>query len=817
VDDEAAAWSGRRWQDFLVRLAIISLAVLWMYSPVCNPTLPADWLWDDDQLLTANLTVQHRVSPDPSTPPDHLGTLAKLWFNPDGADYFPLSYTALWAQWPFFSVDPRNGGPVLPGGPAVAWPPGYHLVTVLLHLLGALSLWKLFAVLKLPGAWLGALLFAVHPVCVESVAWVSELKNTLSLPLFIWACIHFIRFDELVEDDAAPDDPRVTLHYVLAIAFFLLAMFAKTSVVAMPVLILLYAWWKRNTVSVRDLVYAAPFFVISIVLGVITISYQHGRAIGQETIVVPSYIGDGSANYREGSVKVSSRTVEITTGDGSRIHAGPLQSEADYERVPRELRLRVREVGGRVGTTTFPDGIRVRVFDEPANKSVAVYAVDGRPIYAGPLRDAADLGKVPEQWQRRVSAVDRGIGWPSLKGFLSRLAIAGTSFLFYLGLFAWPVNLLPIYTRWDIDLLDLSRGGEAGEMLFYLLPIPVIIGAAWWFWRNRETWGRHALFAFGFFLLMVAPVLGFITISYMRITWAADHFIYLPMIALIGLMAAGVAGWFERTSESERSLIVAAAAVVIAALAVLSHNYAACWVNEDALWTHTLTYNENAWQAHNRLGAKKFSRGHVENIEPANRIPNLGAYHHFTRSTALRPDLGETHNNLGTAYSVRANAAAQRGDKAAADTNMRLAIEQFAEACRVTPHVPAIRLNLANAMASSGRFAEAADEYEKLLEREPGNPMLINNYGVALYRSGKKEEAIVQFRKALKIAPGLKDAQESLAVALGEKPDPMAQQPTAERPPQPGETVPPQPQSQPALPPLNLQPPSSPTLGPAVR
>ena len=82
------------------------------------------------------------------------------------------------------------------------------------------------------------------------------------------------------------------------------------------------------------------------------------------------------------------------------------------------------------------------------------------------------------------------------------------------------MHLLPIYPRWEVD----------PPKLWQFLAWPVILGAAAWLWSKRETWGRHAIFGFGFFLLMVLPVLGFITISYMRITWAADHFIYLPMM-----------------------------------------------------------------------------------------------------------------------------------------------------------------------------------------------------------------------------------------------------------------------------------------------
>lgn len=662
---------GDHWRDTLLHAAIIVLAVLWIYSPVYHPFFPPDWLWDDDQLLTANATVQ-------STTPE---ALAKLWFNPDGADYFPLSYTALWMQWPLFNM----------------WPTGYHLTTVLLHIAGSLLLWRLFNVMKLPGAWLGAALFAVHPVCVESVAWVSELKNTLSLPLFLLSAIAYIRYDDVAPHgsllDPTPDEsagdleaPAPTVssvgldsNYAAAIAFFLLAMFAKTSVVMMPVAILLYAWWKRGRVTERDVIRSAPFFLISLILGIITIYYQHGRAIGQETIIV----------------------------------------------------------GG-------PD---------------------------------------------------------------SRIATAGMSILFYLKLIFWPVHLLPIYPKWEVD----------PPKVWQFLPWPIIAFVAWWLWQKRATWGRHVLFALGFFLLMVLPVLGFITISYMRITWAADHFIYLPMISIVGLVAVGITTWYGRMSTGERPALVAATAAVLGLLALGSFRYAGAWVNEDALWTHTLMYNENAWQAHNRLGAKKFSRGHVDDLPP-NALPNQfssglrraiesrGAFHHFTRSTALRPDLGETHNNLGTALSARAQMAGQRGDQAAAKQLMDKAIEQFAEACRVTPHVPAIHVNLANALAASGRFDEAAKKYRELLDQAPDNAALWNNYGVALFKKGDKAPAIEAFRKALSIDPNLKDAKESLAVATGQ----------AEAPQQPG-----QPQGQPAAPirspgeQLQLNPPQSPTLGPS--
>ena len=606
-EQPAAHNRAHHYRDLLLQAAIIVLAGLWIYAP----TYHGDWLWDDDQLVTANRTVQSTS----------LEGLTKLWYNPDGADFFPLSYTALWAQWPFFGLRPT----------------GYHVTTIVLHLIGSLLIWALLARMRIPGAWLSGLLFAIHPVAVESVAWVSETKNTLSLPLLLLSCLCWVSQDE------AASGPRRTRLYALSIVFFLLSMLAKTSVVALPVVMLLYAWWKRGTVSQQDAIRTAPFFLISIVLGIITIQYQHGRAIGAETILVG--------------------------------------------------------------------------------------------------------------------------------GVASRIATAGMAILFYLKQIVWPVVLLPIYPRWEVD----------PPKIWQFLAWPVIGAALALIWANRGTvdrpqWGRHAVFGLGFFLLFVAPVLGFVTISYMRITWVADHFIYLPMIGVIALIGAAAARWYDEVEETAQPLILAGGAIILATCALLSFRYANAWASEDALWTHTLKSNHNAWQAHNRLGAKKFSRGDIE-----------GGYYHFTQSTRLRPDLGETHNNLGSALSAKG-----RSDEA---------IKEFSEACRLTPHVPAMHVNLANALFARGRFAEAAEKFGELVDKEPQNPSLVNNYAVALFRKGDREEAVRQFRRALELNPDLKDAREGLAVATGERPDP-----TTAQPPRPAEAAAP---AMPAIPVMPLRSPAS--------
>ena len=731
--------SAARWRDFLFQFAVIVLACLWIYAPVCNDnwrwdprfnqfvhrTSPkqgdvpivrdqgGDWLWDDDQLLTQNLTVQHRVTPDPRVPADTWATLVKLWTSPEGADYFPLSYTALWMQWPFFGMNSF----------------GYHVTTILLHIAGALLFWRLLHVMQVPGAWLGGLLFAIHPVCVETVGWVSEIKNTLSQPLFMLACTAFVQFDE------ERDGSRAAKFYVLAVVLFLFTMFAKTAVVMFPFLILAYGWWKHGFVVDRR--------------GVTTLLLA-GASLA--LTVVPEMVWLKA--LRDG---VSTWTIWTTCGVIALV--GPLASVAlaIFAMAPQRAVGGSSEAGGR--------------------KTLEQYTLYALPFFW--ISAVLGLATCYFQWSRAIGQEAIPVG-----GVASRIATAGMAILFYLWKTIWPFNLLTIYPKWQVD----------PPQVWQFLPWPMLIAAGWWLWGNRgtaekPTWQRHVLFVAAFFLLMLLPILGFITISYMRITWVADHFLYTPMIAVLGLLAAAIATWYSRAQESERPAALAVGAILLAVLGYSSFRYAHAWVDEEALWPHTIAGHPNpchqgcgCWQAHNRLGAKKFAKGDLE-----------AAHYHFQNSTRLRPDLGETHNNLGTTHSARSQMAAQQGNQEAAKREMDLAIEQFREACRVTPHVPATQVNYANSLAAAGRFADAADQYKALLEKIPKEAALWNNYGVALFKQGDNERAIAAFRQALALNPNLKDAQESLAVATGEKAGPT--------PPPGGQ--------------LQLQAPLSPTLGPA--
>ena len=227
-------------------LAALLVAVI---LAVFARTLGAGFIWDDDAHLTANACI---VGPE---------GLKEVWTTP-AANYFPLVLTHLW-------VLHAIGG-------LVPWP--YHLANILLHAMAALVLWRVLRELEVPWAWGAALAWAVHPVQVESVAWISEMKNTQSGLFYLLASACFVRW---LRRDATP---AFTRRYAGAVVFALLALLSKPSTVMLPVALLLCAWWIDPVLSWKRVRWLAPFFLLSAVVSGWTIWEQkfHSGALGPE-------------------------------------------------------------------------------------------------------------------------------------------------------------------------------------------------------------------------------------------------------------------------------------------------------------------------------------------------------------------------------------------------------------------------------------------------------------------------------------------------------------------------------------------------------
>lgn len=392
-------------ETLLLQATILVAVGLWIYSPVLN----GDWIWDDTTLVTENDTLRS------------LPGLGRIWFAAPATDYWPVTWTLLWIEWHLWGTHTL----------------GYHLCSLALHLTSAFLIWRLLDKLGLRWGWLGGLLFVVHPLVVESVAWISEIKNTLSLPFYLLSLLAYLEADQGKDNRG----------YVKSFLFYLLGMLCKSSVVMLPVALLLYGWWRHGRVTCLDVRRMLPYFAVAMVLGLVTIYFQ-------------------TNHYAESDV------------------------------------------------------VRAR-------------------------------------------------------GLSAHVIGAGAAIFFYLGKFILPTDLLPMYPRWNLNPPSLT----------HTLTVPMLALTLVALWTKRETWGRHALLGFGFFLLNLLPVIGLCRMTWMNISWVADHLVYIPMIGLIGITVAGLEALHRNASQAARTYLLAAIAALIVLMSWESHGYAGMFVNLKTLCT----------------------------------------------------------------------------------------------------------------------------------------------------------------------------------------------------------------------------------------
>ena len=234
----ASLLSSRPW---LVGVLLVA-ATIFAYCPVWHAGF---FIWDDDTFLTANPAIQSADG------------LYHMWYRAITPDYYPVTYGMMWLEWRLW------------GNHA----PAYHLVNVLLHGLSAVLLWRVLLRLGIPGAPLAAALFAVHPVNVESVAWITSRKNTLCMVFYLATVLAWLKFE----------DSGRRKWYGLALAGFALALLSKTAVAPLPIVLLGIAWWRRGRVTWQDARRVVPFLLIAVVLGLVTMRFQ-ADACGHEPV-----------------------------------------------------------------------------------------------------------------------------------------------------------------------------------------------------------------------------------------------------------------------------------------------------------------------------------------------------------------------------------------------------------------------------------------------------------------------------------------------------------------------------------------------------
>jgi len=220
------------------------------------PAFHAGFLWDDDRYVTNNPLL---------TASDGWW---RIWFSLDSpSQYFPLTYSVLRLEHAFWGWEPA----------------GYHWLNILLHAANALLVWRLLQRLSVPGAWLAAAIFAVHPVQVESVAWISELKNVLSLFFVLLALLAWLEF---IEEEARPR----WRWYVLALGAQALALAAKATACTLPAALWLILWLKRKPIRWPRWAQLVPFLALGAGTGLLAMwweRYHQGTEGGAFVLSIP--------------------------------------------------------------------------------------------------------------------------------------------------------------------------------------------------------------------------------------------------------------------------------------------------------------------------------------------------------------------------------------------------------------------------------------------------------------------------------------------------------------------------------------------------
>jgi len=218
------------------RDAMVACGIWCLVFLVYVPSLSSGFIWDDDDYVTQNATLRT------------IEGLRQIWFDPQATpQYYPLVFTSFWIEYHLWGLHPA----------------GYHLVNAVFHAANGVLVWLILRRLSVPGAWLAALAFGLHPVHVESVSWISERKNVVSGLFYLLALLTLIEIPTGRPWNVPKwEIRRYWLRYAVGFALFIAALLCKSVTCSLPAVLLLLAWWKNGRLTPRAIWPLIPFFLV---------------------------------------------------------------------------------------------------------------------------------------------------------------------------------------------------------------------------------------------------------------------------------------------------------------------------------------------------------------------------------------------------------------------------------------------------------------------------------------------------------------------------------------------------------------------------
>lgn len=655
----------------------VLLAVIAAYLPA----LRAGFIWDDDDYVTENETLRSADG------------LRRIWFELGATpQYYPLVHTTYWIEYRLWGLDPL----------------GYHAVNVALHGLNAVLLGLLLQRLRVPGAWLAAALFGLHPVHVESVAWITERKNVLSGTFYLAALFAYCGFARRGDDDG----PRAGRRYGLAWLLFALALFSKTVTCTLPAVVLLLTWWKRGRLTRRDIAPTLPMFALGLALAAVT-AWMETHRVGTARV-------EWDLSWID-RVLIAGRAVWFYLGKLLWPH--PLCFV--YPRWMIDA--------GRLTAYLYPIA---------ALLLLTVLVLARRWLGRGPLVAALYFGGtlVPalgfvNVYPMRYSFVADHFQYLASIGPLTLAAALATAGV--RGILV-PSGQCP-RMRW-------RRPMHAGTVLAIL----GLLGTLTWrqagWYRDAETLWRRTL-AVNPEAWLAHNNLGDLLLRRGQVGAAARHFAEAVRLEPDdAFVHNNLAITLHRRGRHQEALASFQEALRRRPDYPEAHSNIAAVLLEIGRLDEALDHLDAALrmrpempEAHVRRGDACAALGRPDEA--------IAAYH---RALQVRPDFVEAHHNLGAVL-----LEAGRIDEAVA---------QFEHVLRVEPRVASAHNNLGHALIKSGRPEAAAQHFRTATELDPSSAAAWSNLGGALRRLGNHAAAVEAYRRAIELRPDDAD----LHLLLGE-------------------------------------------------
>jgi tetratricopeptide (TPR) repeat protein len=749
------------------------------------PAIRGGFIWDDDAYVTGNFLLRSARG------------LWDMWTKVGPTQggtkqYYPLVFSTFWVEYHLWQLQPL----------------GYHLVNVLLHALNAVLVWRILRRLCVPGALLAAAIFALHPVHVESVAWVTERKNVLSGLCYLASLLYYLRFLGLAETGTpAETSPGNRRFYFLSVSLFICALASKTVTATLPAVILLILWWKTGRIGRKNLLLTAPLWVLGIGAGLLT-AYLERYEVG--------------AQGSEWTMTLVERC--LVAGRILWFYAGKLIW-------PQELTFiypRWQVSQAVWGQYLFPLAVLALAATWwMLRKKLGRGPMAAGLFFAGTLAPALGFLNV---YPMRYSYVADHFQYLASLGVIVLFAAAATDVRLRLRASSWAAMSVAGALLLALGALTWRQGGgykDADQIWLDTLK------------KNPACWMAHNNLGSAYADLgrPEDALREYSAALKINPDCPEAHNNFGQTLADQGKLAEAI-GEFQQALKTVPNFLFA-------------HNNLGCVLAREgkseaaiAEFQRALEINPNFAEAHNNLAKTLAGQGKpaeaIAEYRQALKInPNDAGIHgtlgitlagqgksaeaiaEYRQALKISPNDAGTHNNLGTALAgqgelaeaiaeyrqalkinpnyaqahynlglalegrgaaVEATAEFQRALKinpndASAHDNLGLAlagqgkvveaIAEFQQALKINPHGEGTHINLGTALAQEGKLAAAMAEFQQALKLNPNNAGTHNNLGLALAGQGKVAAGIAEFKKALKINPNYVQAEHNLRYVLG--------------------------------------------------